>query len=114
VGDPSPWGTIRTATPLGPEAVVVKTDSLGGIWITPGALGRLPPALRQTPNSKDGWYEDETDWAIPYLALDLASHEPDPDFAGGLANLAGAILARSFPDLVPLIDRLRNSEDEDG
>lgn len=113
IGDPSPWGAIRTATPLGPDAVVVKTDDHGGIWISPGALGRLPAALRQTPTSKDGWYEDETDWCIPYLALNLRAYEPDPGSAGGLANLARTLLARSYPDLVVVIERL-HPEDDDG
>lgn len=71
VGDASPWGMIDIVTPLGPEAVAVSTPSHGGIWVTPGGLAKIPEPLRATPYSGGGWFEEDCDWCIPYLALGL-------------------------------------------
>jgi len=70
-GDASPWGRIDNVTPLGPEAVSVTTPSHGGIWVTPDALERIPQPLRATAYSGGGWFEEDCDWCIPYLALGL-------------------------------------------
>jgi len=70
-GDASPWGAIDGVTPLGPEAVSVTTPSHGGIWVTPAALARIPEPLRATAYSGGGWFEEDCDWCIPYLALAL-------------------------------------------
>jgi hypothetical protein len=74
-GDPSPWGLIDGARPLGPDAVVVTTPSHGGIWISPCALARIPEPLRRAPYSGGGWFEEDCDWCIPYLALGLDAFE---------------------------------------
>jgi hypothetical protein len=71
VGDASPWGMIDDVTSLGPEAVSVTTPSHGGIWVTPAALAKIPEPLRATTYSGGGWFEEDCDWSIPYLALGL-------------------------------------------
>ena len=93
--------------------MVITTPSHGGIWITPGALARLDPALQETRTSKDGWYEDQYDWCIAYLALDLAGREPDPIIGRAQATLARYVLDKFHPNLVAIIERLRQSEDDD-
>ena len=76
-GDPSPWGLIDHAEPLGPDAVAVSTPSHGGVWVRPSALDAIPEPLRQTAFSRDGWFEEDCDWCIPYLALGLHRFEPN-------------------------------------
>lgn len=76
-GGPSPWGAIQTVRPLGPDAVVVTTASHGGIGVSAAGWARIPPALRRTAYSRGGWFEEDCDWAIPYLALGLHAYEPD-------------------------------------
>jgi len=78
VGSSSPWGTIQSITPLGPDAVVVSTASHGGVCVSPAAFGRIPQPIRETAYSDGGWFEEDCDWAIPYLALGLDAYEPDP------------------------------------
>jgi hypothetical protein len=78
-GDPSPWGLIDHVTPLGPDAVVVSTPSHGGVWVSPTALARIPEPLRETAYSGRGWFEEDCDWCIPYLALGLHRFEPDAE-----------------------------------
>lgn len=73
----SPWGLIQTANPLGPDAVAVTTASHGGLRISPEAFARLPVPIRRTAFSADGWFEEDCDWALPYLALGLEAHERD-------------------------------------
>jgi hypothetical protein len=76
-GGPSPWGPIQTVRSLGPDAVVVTTASHGGIFVSAEGLARVPPALRGTAYSRGGGFEEDCDWAIPYLALGLHAYEPD-------------------------------------
>ena len=76
-GSSSPWGPVQTVEPLGPDAVSVTTASHGGIRVSLTALSRLPEAIRQTAYSRDGWFEEDCDWALPYLALGLDSYERD-------------------------------------
>jgi hypothetical protein len=77
VGSSSPWGAIQYLTPLGPDAVAVSTASHGGIWVTPAALARIPAPLRTLRHSGAGWFEEDCDWAIPYLALGLDAFETE-------------------------------------
>jgi len=87
-GDGSPWGLIDSVTPLGPNAVAVTTSSHGGIWVAPEALEAIPEPLRATAYSGDGWFEEDCDWCIPYLALGLHRFEDPP--GRGAENLAAA------------------------
>ncbi|MBV9994962.1 MAG: hypothetical protein JO127_07095 [Caulobacteraceae bacterium] len=88
-GSVSPWGAIQTVTPLGPDAVAVTTASHGGLCVSSDALARMPAAIRQTGYSANGWFEEDCDWALPYLALGLDTFEPEP--ARGPALRAAAI-----------------------
>ena len=76
-GSASPWGPVQTVTPLGPEVVAVTTASHGGLRVLLTALARLPEPIRQTDYSGDGWFEEDCDWALPYLALGLDAFETD-------------------------------------
>ena len=77
VGSSSPWGPIQTVEPLGPDAAFVTTASHGGLRVSLAAMARLPQALRETPYSQNGWFEEDCDWALPYLALGLDAFERD-------------------------------------
>jgi hypothetical protein len=55
----------------------VTTASHGGIRVSLTAWPRLPAPIRQTAYSADGWFEEDCDWALPYLALGLDAHETD-------------------------------------
>lgn len=43
---------------------------------SPAALSRLPEAIQRTRYSANGWFEEDCDWALPYLALGLDAYEP--------------------------------------
>lgn len=81
VGSASPWGAIQQVTALGSDAVAVSTASHGGLRVSPAALACIPEPLRATPYSGGGWFEEDCDWAIPYLALGLDAFESDPERA---------------------------------
>ena len=57
--------------------VAVSTASHGGIRVSLTALARIPEPLQATAYSGAGWFEEDCDWAIPYLALGLDAFEPD-------------------------------------
>lgn len=65
--------------------MAVSTASHGGIAVASAALERIPEPLRQTGFSAGRWFEEDCDWAIPYLALGLHAFEPERDAAVRLA-----------------------------
>jgi hypothetical protein len=70
-GSESPWGAIQTVNQLGPLAVSVTTASHGGVCVAGAGMAQIPEPVRRTAYSAGGWFEEDCDWAIPYLALGL-------------------------------------------
>lgn len=102
-GSESPWGPVQTVEPLGPEAVSVTTASHGGLRVSPVTFARLPDALRRTAFSADGWFEEDCDWALPYLALGLDAHEPDAARAAEVRAAAVRTVQRFHPNHARLL-----------
>lgn len=103
VGSFSPWGVIDSVTPLGPDAFAVTTASHGGLRISDQALARMPPATRRTDFSSGGWFEEDCDWALPYLALKLDALEPDAASAAERWTAAVRIVQRYHPQHAALL-----------
>ena len=99
-GSSSPWGAIQTVEALGPDAVVVTTASHGGIRLSEAAFLRLPDSLQVTAYSAAGWYEEDCDWALPYLALGLDAFEPNAVRAAEVRAAAVATVRRFHPEHV--------------
>ena len=78
IGGASPWGAVDHLHALGPDVVAVSTASHGGLWVSPEAMASIPAALRATAYSVGGWFEEDCDWCIPYLALGLHRFEASP------------------------------------
>lgn len=102
-GSSSPWGAIQTVEPLGPDAVMVTTASHGGLRISLTALARLPEAIRETAFSRDGWFEEDCDWALPYLALGLDAYERDAARGGEVWAAAVRTVQRFHPQHAELL-----------
>jgi hypothetical protein len=69
VGGTSPWGKIQTTKDVGPDVVVVTTESHGGAWVAPQAEGTIPAHLRayglRWANGARGWYEEDVAIVAP-------------------------------------------------
>ncbi len=102
-GSSSPWGPIQSIEPLGPEAVVVTTVSHGGLRVSLTALARLPEAIRQTAYSQNGWFEEDCDWALPYLALGLDQFEADAARGAEMHLVAVRTVQRWHPQHAELL-----------
>ncbi len=96
-GSSSPWGPVQTVTPLGPDVVAVTTASHGGLRVSLSALARMSEPIRQTAYSGDGWFEEDCDWALPYLALGLEAYEPDAARAAEVWAAAVRTVQRFHP-----------------
>jgi hypothetical protein len=94
---------VQTVEPLGPDAVVVTTSSHGGVRVTLTALARLPEAIRETSCSSDGWFEEDCDWALPYLALGLDAFEADSARAAEMHQAAVRTVQRWHPQHAALL-----------
>ena len=113
VGSSSPWGLIDGVCPLGPDAVEVTTASHGGIRVALTALARIPEPLRETSFSRDGWFEEDCDWAIPYLVLGLDRFEPTAARGAEVFEAARRTLARFHPQHVAAVEALVKAADHD-
>ncbi|MBU1376117.1 MAG: hypothetical protein KKE02_24180 [Alphaproteobacteria bacterium] len=102
-GGSSPWGLIQSVTSLGPDAVVVTTASHGGLRVSMAALAGLPDAIQRTAYSADGWFEEDCDWALAYLALRLDAHEPDAARAAQVYAAAVRTVRRFHPEHAALL-----------
>ena len=74
---PPPGDRSRPSRRSGPDVVSVTTASHGGLRVSLTALARMPGAIRATTYSAGGWFEEDCDWALPYLALGLDAFETD-------------------------------------
>lgn len=75
VGSPSPWGRIDHTDNLADGIVQVGTPSHGGIHLAAALNAAMPEVFR----SRDGWYEEDCEWALVALiyphAFDAKSQE---------------------------------------
>lgn len=102
-GSSSPWRPVQTVTSFGPAAVAVTTASHGGLRVSLAALSRLPEAIQRTTYSANGWFEEDCDWALPYLALGLDAHEPDTARAAEVHAAAVSTVQRFHPNHAALL-----------
>jgi hypothetical protein len=102
-GSSSPWGPIQTVESLGPDVVSVTTASHGGLRVSLTALARLPEAIRETAFSSNGWFEEDCDWALPYLALGLDAFEPDAARGAELHQAAVRTVQKYHPQHAALL-----------
>jgi hypothetical protein len=81
VGASSPWGRVQQATPFMRNgqtiAVCVSSASHGGFWVAPHLRTGL--AAIETAYSRGGWFEEDCDWALAYIGLDLGRIDPERD-----------------------------------
>jgi hypothetical protein len=102
-GSSSPWGPIQTVTSLGPDVVSVTTASHGGFGVSLAALARMPAPIRKTRFSGDGWFEEDCDWALPYLALGLDAFERDAARAAEVHQAAVRTVQKYHPHHAALL-----------
>lgn len=67
----TPWGQTQSGNVVQEGVYWVSTAGHGGYKLSAKANARIPEAFRV----KDGWYEEDCDWAIPAFFLAL----PDAD-----------------------------------
>jgi hypothetical protein len=81
VGASSPWGRVQQATPFVRNgqtiAVSISTASHGGFWVAPHLRTGL--AAIETSYSRGGWFDEDCDWALAYIGLDLGPIDPERD-----------------------------------
>jgi hypothetical protein len=104
VGASSPWGPIDGVCALGLDAVEVTTPLDDGIRVSLTALARIPELMRATSFSGDGWFEEDCDWAIPYLVLGLDRFEPTAARGAEVVEAARRTLARFHPQHVGAVE----------
>jgi hypothetical protein len=83
--------------------VAVTTASHGGLRVSPAALARMPEPIRQTAYSANGWFEEDCDWALPYLALGLDAFEADAARAAEVWAAAVRTVHRFHPQHAALL-----------
>jgi hypothetical protein len=62
-GGSSPWGRIQTVTKVADGFWFVDTAGHGGLKLSRQRQAAMPDYLR----CENGWYEEDCDWAIPFV-----------------------------------------------
>lgn len=76
----TPWGPSQTITPYTPWLFFVSTSGHGGCKVD-AAHNRLIPSIARRPG---GWYEEDCEWSIPFVALgDAITRDLLPENARG-------------------------------
>lgn len=72
----TPWGKPDYPYPeqIADGIYWYSTPSHGGYWLSPERREQMPPALRAIRpfGGREGWYEEDCDWAI--VALSFPEH----------------------------------------
>lgn len=89
----TPWGELQDATKKGPMAWTVSTPSHGGIWVTAQSMKLIAPAFQKNAQDGCGWFEEDDDFAIPFLALDLHQYDTDKENGEKARTFAIKVLA---------------------
>jgi hypothetical protein len=63
----------------------------------------MPEPMRETACSGGGWFEEDCDWALPYLALGLDAHEPDAARGAEIWAAAVRTIQRFYPQHTVLL-----------
>lgn len=72
----TPWGKSDWQRKIAVGINWYSTPSHGGVKLSVGKNKLIPEYMR----NKDGWYEEDCDWAIPYIVLDdVIRANVDPD-----------------------------------
>lgn len=60
----TPWGRADGIKQIAPGFWQVYTPGHGGWYVAPELWNSMPEDVKQTPYSKNGWFEEDCDWAI--------------------------------------------------
>lgn len=65
-GMKTPWGVAQAVYPIADGVCSVSTAGHGGVKVRRDLNARIPAYMR-TPG---GWYEEDVEWSIPFVALE--------------------------------------------
>lgn len=95
--DPTLWGPAQTVTELIPGIWHVTTASHGGIKVSDQWLLKMPLYMRRTPYSRDGWFEEDIDWCLPFIVFENELRCATDDHTVKLIDNGEHILAFQYP-----------------
>ncbi|MDR6218438.1 DUF7007 domain-containing protein [Deinococcus soli (ex Cha et al. 2016)] len=87
----SPWGRVDNARQIIPGVWKVSTGGHGGVHVS----ADLQPLIPESHRARDGWYEEDQEWSIPWTFLDL----PRETYWKGDTDHARNALRHAYPDL---------------
>lgn len=113
----TPWGPAQHQVEWAPGIVKVTTPSHGGGFLSIDRYLCIPAEIRDTAYAPPQWYEEDCDWAIPFLYFyheimafqtgsegNLAIHDLDRTRQNAVSNVA-----RYHPQKLAILrDRLGN------
>src|SRR6188474_2635454 len=86
----SPWGAVDHATEFAPGIWHVETASHGGIYLSAERRAAFPDNLWGAGAFEDqrrsGWFEEDCDWCLVYLAF--FREEPNVNHGGATYRMA--------------------------
>lgn len=97
----SMWGSVQHADELAPGIWAVSTAGHGGFMLSLQRQDRMPMEWRSTRHSHSAQYEEDCDWALPFVVF---AAELDP--RGVQLPFALRTIAAFHPDKLELAREL--------
>jgi hypothetical protein len=95
----TPWGPAQVATKIAPGIMFYSTAGHGGYHISDRRRLTMPPALHDFEPMLPGWYEEDCEWAVVYLAFPQEMMQHDGMEQWNKVNaMAATTLANYCPD----------------
>ena len=66
----TPWGQADQVVQIAPGISKVYTPSHGGIHLDAAHIKRIPRTLNAGYSGSLAWWEEDCDWAVPYLLFE--------------------------------------------
>ena len=62
----TPWGPSQSSVPVAPGITFYSTASHGGYFVAASKRKAMPAMIRDIPTfcGREGWYEEDADWAL--------------------------------------------------
>ena len=92
IGGSSLWGSIQSVEDLASGVWFVTTAGHGGVKLDRSNNAKIPEPSRVA----GGWYEEDCDWCIPFLVLDLDWGTKDKDLVRKIARETAATYHPAF------------------
>lgn len=99
----TPWGPAQQSRKIAPGIMEYSTAGHGGIHLSESRLAQLPEGARKPMWAGRGWYEEDCDWAVPFLSFPAEFEANLGDRYEMSKRIAEQTIRMYYPELVDVL-----------